>query len=103
MAAHGAARQNLVLAAAAPIMIGDQTRGAVVLEQAGNELLALRDQALTHLFNLTLLATALAVSFAFGVATLISVRIGRLRAAADSAVSSDGRIRLDMPESAPRR
>ena len=54
---------------------------------------------MTHLFNLTLLATALAVAFAFGLATLISVRIGRLRAAADSAVGSDGRIRLDMPES----
>ena len=89
---------DLVLAAAAPILIGDQTRGAVVLEQAGNELLALRDKALTHLFNLTLLGTALAVVFAFGLATLISVRIGRLSAAADSAVSGDGRIRLDMPE-----
>ena len=46
-------------------MIGDQTRGAVVLEQAGDQLLALRDQALTHLFNLTLLATALAVAVRF--------------------------------------
>ncbi len=93
-----AGSQDLVLSAAAPILIGGQARGAVVLEQAGNELLALRDQALTHLFNLTLLATALAVLFAFGLATVISVRVGRLSAAADSAVSSDGRIRLDMPE-----
>jgi two-component system, OmpR family, sensor histidine kinase ChvG len=92
--------QELLLSAAAPIIIGDQTRGAVVLEQAGDQLLELRDQALTHLFNLTLLATALAVLFAFGVATVISLRIGRLRRAADSAVSTDGRIRLDMPESA---
>ncbi|MGO9513701.1 MAG: ATP-binding protein [Steroidobacteraceae bacterium] len=92
--------QELVLSAAAPIIIGDQARGAVVLEQAGNELLDLRDHALTHLFNLTLLATALAAMVAFGVATWISLAIGRLRDAADSAVSSDGRIRLDMPESA---
>jgi hypothetical protein len=63
-------------------------------------LLELRDRALTHLFNLTLLGTALAVAIAFGVATLISLRIGRLRLAADSAVTNDGRIRLDMPESA---
>ena len=75
-------------------------RGAVVLEQAGDQLLDLRDRALTHLFNLTLLATALAVVVAFGFATWISVRIGRLRAAADTAVGSDGKIRLDMPESA---
>lgn len=95
-----ASSQELLLSAAAPIMLGGQARGAVVLEQAGDQLLELRDQALTHLFNLTLLATALAVMVAFGVATFISVRIGRLRAAADSAVSNDGRIRLDMPESA---
>ena len=92
--------QDLVLMAAAPIMVGDAIRGAVVLEQAGDQLLELRDRALTHLFNLTLLATALAVLFAFSVATVISLRIGRLRAAADAAVGNDGSIRLEMPESA---
>ena len=90
--------QELLLQAAAPIVVDAQVRGAVVLEQAGDQLLELRDRALAHLFNLTLFATALAVLIAFGVATLISVRIGRLRAAADAAVGNDGRIRLDMPE-----
>ena len=93
------ANQELRLVAAAPIVIGGRVHGAVVLEQAGDQLLELRDRALTHLFNLTLFATALAVLFAFGVAAVISVRIGRLRAAADAAVGNDGRIRLDMPES----
>jgi two-component system sensor histidine kinase ChvG len=88
-----------LLSAAAPIVLGGRTLGAVVLEQPGDQLLELRDRALTHLFNLTLLATALAVAIAFGVATWISVRIGRLRLAADTAVTNDGRIRLDMPES----
>jgi two-component system, OmpR family, sensor histidine kinase ChvG len=92
--------REVLLTAAAPIAVGSRVRGAVVLEQAGDALLELRDHALTRLFALTLLATALAVVVAFGVATWISVRIGRLRAAADSAVSHDGRIRLDMPESA---
>jgi dedicated sortase system histidine kinase len=91
--------QASLLSAAAPIMVGDQTRGAVVLEQAGDQLLELRDRALNHLFNMTLLATALAVAIAFGVATWISLRIGRLRLAADTAVTNEGRIRLDMPES----
>jgi signal transduction histidine kinase len=81
-------------------VIEAQTRGAVVLEEAGDQLLALRDRAVTRLFNLTLLATAAAVCLMFGLATWISVRIGRLRSAADSAVGSDGKIRLDMPESA---
>jgi hypothetical protein len=39
-----------VLSAAAPIMIDDVTHGAVVLEQAGNQLVGLRDQALRRLF-----------------------------------------------------
>jgi signal transduction histidine kinase len=92
--------QASVLSAAAPIKVDNRTRGAVVLEQAGDQLLDLRDQALTHLFNLTLLGAALAAAIAFGVATWISVRIGRLRMAADSAVSGAGHIRLEMPESA---
>jgi two-component system sensor histidine kinase ChvG len=95
-------RREARLAAAAPIVIDNQTRGAVVLEQAGDQLLDLRDRALTHLFNLTLLATALAVAVAFGVATWISLRIGRLRLAADAAVGNDGSIRLSMPEAARR-
>ena len=93
------ASQASLLSAAAPITVGGQVRGAVVLEQAGDQLLGRRDRALGHLFNLTLLATALAIGIAFGVATWISLRIGRLRLAADSAVTHDGRIRLDMPES----
>jgi len=91
--------QDLLLLAAAPIAVDGRTRGAVVLEQSGDQLLDLRDRALAHLFDLTLLATALAVVFAFSLATFISVRIGRLRFAADSAVGNDGRVRLEMPES----
>ncbi|HSZ07585.1 MAG TPA: ATP-binding protein [Steroidobacteraceae bacterium] len=92
--------RDLLLTAAAPIVIDGQLHGAVVLEQAADQLLALRDRALTRLFNLTLIATASAVIIMFAFATWISVRIGRLRAAADSAVGSDGRIQLRMPESA---
>ena len=93
------ANGSALLCAAAPIVVDERIHGAVVLEQAGDQLIDLRDRALTHLFNLTLLATALAVAIAFGIATWISVRIDRLRLAADTAVTNDGRIRLDMPES----
>jgi two-component system, OmpR family, sensor histidine kinase ChvG len=95
----GGSRRELRLTAAAPILIDGQLRGAVVLEQAADQLLALRDRALTRLFNLTLIATASAVIIMFAFASWISVRIGRLRAAADSAVGSDGSIHLVMPES----
>jgi signal transduction histidine kinase len=93
------ARQELLLTAAAPIMVDGQTRGAVFLEQAGDQLLALRDRAAARLFNLTVIATAAAMVVMFGFATWIGLRIQRLQDAADSAVSSDGKIRLDMPES----
>jgi two-component system, OmpR family, sensor histidine kinase ChvG len=90
---------HVLLTAAAPIVIEGQLHGAVVLQQAADQLLALRDRALSRLFNLTLISTAAAVIIMLAFATWISVRIGRLRDAADSAVGSDGRIQLSMPES----
>jgi two-component system, OmpR family, sensor histidine kinase ChvG len=92
--------RDLLLSAAAPILIDGHALGAVVLEQAADQSLALRDHALSRLFNLTLLATASAVIIMFGFASWISLRIGRLREAADTAVGSDGKIQLQMPESA---
>ena len=92
-------RNELLLTAAAPIVIEGQLHGAVVLQQAADQLLALRDRALSRLFNLTLISTAAAVIIMLAFATWISLRIGRLRDAADSAVGSDGRIQLSMPES----
>jgi two-component system sensor histidine kinase ChvG len=96
---RASSNQTSLLLAAAPIDVSGGVRGAVILEQAGDQLLELRDRALMHLFNLTLLATALAVAIAFGVASWISLRIGRLRLAAETAVTHEGKIRLDMPES----
>jgi signal transduction histidine kinase len=93
-------RDVALLSAAAPIIVDGTTRGAVVLDQAGDALIGLRDRALARLFYLTLLATAVAVAFVVGFATWLSVRIKRLSTAADSAVGSDGRIRLTMPEAA---
>jgi two-component system, OmpR family, sensor histidine kinase ChvG len=96
---QGVGNLELLLTAAAPITVDGRTLGAVVLEQAADQLLSLRDRAGTRLFNLTLITTAFAVIVMLGFATWITLRIGRLRTAADSAVGSDGRIRLNMPES----
>ncbi len=96
----GGSNHELLLMAAAPIVIDGQLHGAVVLQQAADQLLALRDRALSRLFNLTFIATAAAVVIMFAFATWISLRIGRLREAADSAVGNDGSIQLAMPESA---
>ena len=94
-----ARNRELLLTAAAPIVIDGRTQGAVVLQQAADQLLALRDRALRRLFNLTLIATAAAVILMFAYATWLSLRIDRLRNAAASAVGNDGKISLHMPES----
>jgi two-component system, OmpR family, sensor histidine kinase ChvG len=98
----GGSTREVLLTAAAPIVIDGHPIGAVFLEQATDQMLALRDHALSQLFNLTLFATAAAVIIMFVFATWISLRIGRLRNAADSAVGNDGKIQLRMPESASR-
>ncbi len=95
---RAASNQEALLSVAAPLLLDGQIRGAVVLEQAGDQMLDLRDRALEHLFDLTLLATALSLSFALGIAGWISMRIGRLRQAVDGAIGSDGSIRSKMPE-----
>ena len=87
-----------LLTAAAPILIEGKTRGAVFLEQAGDQLLALRDRAVTRLFDLTLLASACSVIVMFGLATWISFRIGRLRLAAAMLRAPYEGIRHDLTE-----
>ena len=57
----GGNNRDLLLMAAAPIVIDGQLHGAVVLQQSADQLLALRDRALSRLFNLTFIATAAAV------------------------------------------
>ncbi len=90
---------QLLLTAAAPIVVDGVARGAVLLEQNAEQMLKLRDRAFTRLFDLTLIATASAVLIMLSFAAWITFRIGRLRNAADSAVGHDGSIRLAMPES----
>ena len=90
---------RMLLSAAAPIVVDGVARGAVLLEQNGEQMLALRTQAFAHLFNLTLLATATAMIVMLSFAAWMTFRIGRLRDAADHALGSDGHIRLSMPES----
>jgi two-component system sensor histidine kinase ChvG len=90
---------RLLLTAAAPLIVEGVARGAVLLEQNGEQMLELRTQAFTRLFTLTLLATATAMIVMLLFAAWITFRIGRLRNAADSAVGNDGKIRLSMPGS----
>ena len=88
---------QILLTAAAPIIVDGVARGAVLLEQNAEQMLNLRDRAFARLFDLTLIATATAVVIMGCFAAWITFRIGRLRNAADTALGSDGSIRLTMP------
>lgn len=88
---------RVVLAAAAPIGGRDAPLGAVVLEQTGERLLTLRDNALVRLLNLTLIATALAVAGTLGFAGWLSLRVVRIRRAAETALSPDGSLNVVFP------
>src|SRR5882672_6179 len=65
---------RVMLSAAAPIAGRNGVLGAVVLEQTGERLLTLRDNALVRLLNLTLLATAIAVVGTLGFAGSVRLR-----------------------------
>jgi dedicated sortase system histidine kinase len=88
---------RVMLAAAAPIAGRKGTLGAVVLEQTGERLLTLRDRALVRLLDLTLIATALAVIGTLGFAAWLSLRLGRIRKAAETALRPDGRLNVVFP------
>ncbi len=91
-----------VLSVATPVIVGADRVGILMLEQAGDRLLTLRDRALTRLLNVTLLATAAAVLAMLAFATLLGLRLARLKRAAETALTRDGRLDVVMPETSSR-
>ena len=83
----------IVLSAAQPIWSGDRVAGAVVAEETTNEILALRNQALERLFNVTLAVLLLGSLSLLLFATRLSKRIRMLRDQAEQALDSKGRIK----------
>ncbi len=94
--------RRTLLAVSAPIQGSADPLGVVVLEQASDRLLTLRDRALTRLLNLTFLATAVAVIGLLAFAAVISVRLGRLKRAAETALAPDGRVNAVIPGTGAR-
>jgi dedicated sortase system histidine kinase len=89
--------RRTLLSVSAPIRDADRLLGVLVLEQASDRLLTLRDRALTRLLNVTFLATAVAVLGLVAFAAVISIRLGRLKRAAETALSPDGRVNAVIP------
>jgi signal transduction histidine kinase len=97
----GRYENSVIVAAAAPIFSADGRHviGVIQLAQTADRWLTLRDRALTRLLNLTLFVTLFAVAAAFWFAGRMTVRISRLGAAAETALSREGSVSRLLPES----
>jgi dedicated sortase system histidine kinase len=83
----------VVVSAAHPIWVGDQVKGAVIVEETTNAVLAERNRAFERLFTIVL-AALLVGSLALTVyASRLSARIRRLRDEAEAAIDAQGRVR----------
>ncbi|HEU4662478.1 MAG TPA: ATP-binding protein [Dokdonella sp.] len=87
----------VVLTAAIPLQAADGQHGALVLEQANRALPLLANRALVGLAGSTLVALAIALAILFAFGASLSLRIRRLRNAAERAVRTSGRLDGPMP------
>jgi len=90
---HPAATEDqVVLAAAVPLQVNGEVRGALLVEQSGDALPLLTNRALLLLIGASLLALLLAGSVLFAFASALGLRMRRLRDAAERAMRSGGQM-----------
>lgn len=94
---QGGGEPSLVRAAV-PIKANDEVLGALIVEEPGEQLVLIRELALTRLFNLTLVATLFAIAITLAFTARLSQRIRRLSRAAGTALTPEGRIDTRIPE-----
>jgi two-component system sensor histidine kinase ChvG len=99
LAGHPATRWRLtpdsravVLSAAHPVWVDDQVRGAVVVEETTNDVLAVRNRAFEKIFAAILAASLLGALAVFVFALRLSLRIRRLRDQVEHAIDTQGRV-----------
>ena len=83
----------VVVSAAHPIWVGDQVRGAVVVEETANAVLAERNRAFERLFTIVLAALLVGTVALTLFASRLTARIRTLRDEAEAAIDSQGRVR----------
>lgn len=83
----------VIVSAAQPIWVGDEVKGAVVVEETTNAVLAERNRAFARLFNIVLAALLIGSVALTLYASWLSTRIRRLRNEAEAAIDAHGRVR----------
>ena len=93
----GPAAGSVVLTVAVPLDMHGETRGALVLEQSSRALPLLTNRALLGLMLASVAGLLIAGALLFAFATWLSLRIGRLRDAAERAQRRDGAPIVALP------
>jgi two-component system sensor histidine kinase ChvG len=83
----------VVVSAAHPIWVGDQVKGAVIVEETTNAVLAERNRAFERLFSIVLAALLIGSLALTLFASRLSARIRALRDEAEAAIDAQGRVR----------
>ncbi|HMN44294.1 MAG TPA: ATP-binding protein [Povalibacter sp.] len=88
--------------AAVPVRYGEATIAALVVEQPAEQLAVVREDALTRLLNLTVLATLFSIAVTLAFAARLSQRIRRLSRAVSTALTPEGRLEPRIPDTKSR-
>ena len=83
----------VVVSAAHPIWVGDEVRGAVIVEETANSVLAQRNRAFERLFTIVLAALLVGSVALTLFASRLTARIRKLRDDAEAAIDAQGRVR----------
>jgi dedicated sortase system histidine kinase len=86
----------IIVSAAHPIWVGDEVKGAVIVEETTNAVLAERNRAFARLFNIVLAALLVGSVALTLYASWLSTRIRRLRDEAEAAIDAHGRVRRPL-------
>ncbi|TMG86556.1 MAG: HAMP domain-containing protein [Betaproteobacteria bacterium] len=86
----------IIVSAAHPIWVGDEVKGAVIVEETTNAVLAERNRAFARLFNIVLAALLVGSVALTLYASWLSSRIRRLRDEAEAAIDARGRVRRPL-------
>ncbi|MFL6576910.1 MAG: ATP-binding protein, partial [Povalibacter sp.] len=91
-----------LIRAAVPVRYGDDILAALIVEQPAEQLAVVREEALTRLLNLTLLATLFSILITLAFAARLSQRIRRLSRAVANALTPEGRLEPQIPDTSAR-
>ncbi len=81
-----------ILTASYPVFMEGKSIGAVAIEETSNTILILQNRTMEILINLSVIGFFITVAVLLGFATMLSMRIRKLRDQAEAAIGDDGKL-----------